>query len=84
MTILEKPERIRVNEARKKHYPNTFIMINCENKWEEFDYTGEIIAYAPLDKKGPMVDLIWKLAKEGQSGECSVIDTKYILDGGRC
>ena len=83
MTKLEKPEKMRVNEARKKYYPNSFLMINCENKWEDYpNYVGEVIAYAPLKKKGPLVDLLWKINEEGVNGECSMINTKDILDGG--
>ena len=82
MIILEKPERIRVNDAWNKYYPNTFIMINCENMWEDPNYIGEVVAYAPLTKKGPLIDLVDQLVVEGHSGECCIVNTKDLLDGG--
>ena len=83
MIILEKPERMSVDEATEKYYPNSFVMIHCEDMWENYpNYIGQVIAYAPLNKKGPLVDLLDKLTYEGISGECNIVNTKDILDGG--
>ena len=82
MTVLEKPERMRINEAKEKYYPNSFLMINCENMWNDYNFYGEVTAFAPLSKKGLIIELADKLMEEDSDLEWVTVDSKDILDGG--
>lgn len=82
MTVLKKPERMRIKEAKEKFYPNSFLMINCENMWDDYNFFGDIIAYAPLETQGYLIDWMDKMIDEGYDGDCTVEMTKDILDGG--
>ena len=42
---------------------------------------GLVIAHAPLEQKGDLVDFAWELSEDAIYGRVSVEDTKDLLDG---
>ena len=82
MTMLEKPKKMRIYDACEKYHPNSFLMINCESEDENYNFYGEVVAYAPLKKKRPLTLMKWEWEKEGINGRCIVEDTIDILNGG--
>ena len=81
MTKLEEPVKMTVCEANRHFFPNSYLMINCELDLGA-SVAGEVVAYAPLKQKGPLVDYAWLLQDEGGFGEVRVKNTKDPLDGG--
>jgi hypothetical protein len=82
MTKLENPVRMTEEEANEKFYPNSYVMIHCEMGELGRLISGEVVAYAPLKKKGPLVDYAWDMSDNGSFGEIIINDTKDPLDGG--
>jgi len=80
MSKPDKPLRMTVEEANKKFYPNTYLMVNCEMDLGAA-IAGTVIAYAPLKKQGSLVDYAWELGEKNENGEVRVFDTKDPLNG---
>jgi translation elongation factor EF-1alpha len=82
LTKLEKPLRMTVDEAQKKFYPNSYVMVNCE--WESgLIEVGEVVAYAPQKNNGgTLLTLADELQDSGKYGEVMMGHTKDPLDGG--
>ena len=74
MTILEIPVRMTEVEANEKFYPNSYVMVNCERD-ESMTLYGEVLAYAPLKKKGPLCDYTDELHNSGNYGYVTMTDT---------
>lgn len=81
MTKLETPLRMTVEEANKEFYPNFYIMINCDVDMGAA-IAGDVIAYAPLKRKGSLVDYMDELTLSSSFGEVRMRDTTDPLDGG--
>jgi len=81
MTTLETPIWMTVEEASKKFYPNSYIMINCELD-RGCPIAGQVVAYSPLKNKGILIDYVDELSSSGSGGEVTVEDTVDPLDGG--
>jgi len=84
ITKLEKPIRMTTDEAQKKLYPNSYVMINCEREQENgWVVAGEVVAYAPMKNNGGMLSrLADELFDLGKYGEVKLQRTKDPLDGG--
>jgi len=82
MTKLEKPIWMTVEEADKKYYPNSYVMVNCEIDQDFIVLAGEVMAYAPSKNGGVLSQLKMELARSGEYGEVSLNRTKDPLDGG--
>ena len=81
MTKIENPSRVSITEANKQFHPYSYVMINCEIVKGAVT-AGEVVAYAPLEKKGTLVDYGWELSTDGHFGEVTIEDTIDLLDGG--
>lgn len=81
MTKIEKPSRITIAEANKMFHPNSYVMVACEISRGAV-VAGEVVAYAPLEQKGTLVDYGWELSADGRFGEVTIEDTIDLLDGG--
>ena len=82
VTKLEKPLWMTTEEAEKRYYPNSYVMINCV--MDEGDVaSGEVVAYAPMmNNGGQLCDLADDLCDAGMYGDVWLLRTKDPLDGG--
>jgi len=81
MTKIENPSRVSIIEANKQFSPYSYVMINCEII-KGAVIAGEVVAYAPLEQKGTLVDYGWEMSVNGCFGEVTIEDTIDLLDGG--
>ena len=79
MTRIEAPVRLTVEEANKRFEPESYVMVHCEVQ-RGASIAGLVIAHAPLDEKGELVDFAWALPNETY-GDVSVNDTVDLFDG---
>ena len=80
MTKIESPIHMTVEAANKFFKPDSYVMINCELDRGSV-VAGLVIAHAPLEQKGELVDFAWGLPKNDY-GKVSIEDTVDLLDGG--
>lgn len=82
LTKLEKPLLMTTEEATKKFYPDSYIMVNC--KLERGDIvSGEVVAYAPMKNNGGALSRLKReLTIAGEYGDVYEMYTKDPLDGG--
>ena len=80
MTRIENPIRMTVEAANEKFQPESYVMVNCELDRGSV-VAGLIIAHAPLEKKGDLVDFAWELSTDNVYGEVSIEDTIDLLNG---
>ena len=82
ITKLEKPVMMTAEEADKKFYPDSYIMVNCKLEHGRI-ISGEIVAYAPMKNNGGELSRFKReLTHAGGYGEVYTRQTKDPLDGG--
>ena len=82
ITKLEKPIWMTTEEAQKKFYPNSYVMVNCVLDCG-CTVSGEVVAYAPMKNNGGMLSKLQdELTDSGEYGEVRLKLTKDPLDGG--
>ena len=71
-----------VEEAEKKLYPNSYVMVNCELHLG-IPVAGEVVAYAPMkNNDGELCQLADNLILSGDYGSVILEMTADPLDGG--
>jgi len=82
LTMLEHPVWMTVEEADKKFFPNSYVIINCVLERGDI-IAGFVVAYAPMRNNGGKLSaLVDELSESGEHGEVWFRFTQDPLDGG--
>ena len=79
LTKIETDEILTEEEANKRYYPNTYVMVECF--YEGLILRGRVVAHAPLEKSLGLSYYARDLNVSGKYGRVIVTNTKDPFEG---
>ena len=78
-TKIETDEILTEEEANKRYYPNSYIMVECSR--EGYILKGRVIAFAPLNELPALSEYANELYRAGKHGHVTLTNTKDPFEG---